>query len=123
MTFESGSDAMQFYVTRILSQAEREGVTLSETERRMLSWSGSDLDLAVDSGALQRPEEGAAELAFEAKVAGLIRRAFDRDVAADKGTESLYREAEAKLDEDDHYISLIIYDAFHSRPKRRWWPF
>jgi hypothetical protein len=123
MTFETQSDAKQFFVTKVLEQAEREGVSLSETERQMLSWSGEDLDSAADSRVAQGSEDGISEDAFEAKVARLIRRAFDRDVAADDGAKSLYREAEAKLDEGDHYISILIFDAFCYRPKKWWWPF
>jgi len=103
------------YVTRILSQAEREGVTLSETERRMLSWSGSDLD---SRGLWRIAEAKALPSGVRSQGGRADPTRIRRDVAADKGTESLYREAEAKLDEDDHYISLLIYDAFHSAQEK-----
>jgi len=42
MPFDSESTAKAFFVDRIIQQAEREGVPLSEAQRYMLSWSETD---------------------------------------------------------------------------------
>jgi hypothetical protein len=124
MTFHEQSDAKRFLVSKVLEQAERDGVELNAAERQILTWTGADFDRA-DSGVAPRPELGISEDEFEAKVAGLLRRALDRDLAADAGAESLYHEADAKLAEGDHYISIMLFDVFYPSPKKRkwWWPF
>lgn len=42
MPFDRESTAKAFFVDRIIQQAEREGVPLSEAQRYMLSWSETD---------------------------------------------------------------------------------
>ena len=42
MGFGRQWEAKQFFAQRVIAQAEKEGVCLSEAERHMLSWSESD---------------------------------------------------------------------------------
>jgi hypothetical protein len=51
---------------------------------------------------------------YEAKVGGLLRRAFERE---DDSEQRLFREAQAKLKEGDHYILVMAGDSL----PRPWW--
>jgi hypothetical protein len=120
--FSTQTDAKRFIVGKIIEQAEREGVPLSPAERHMLSWSESDPDFVPEPALADALENEMPEEAFESKVAGLIRRSYQRDLARDRGTAEVFRAAEAKLREGDHYILILMDRALPSRP-RSWWPF
>jgi len=122
MTFERQADAKRFLIERVLEQAEMEGVSLSKAERHMLSWSESDPDFKPDWNLASSLEEEMGDGEFENKVTGLIRRAFERDVATHRDARYLYREARAKLSEGDHYI-LVMLDFSLGLKLRKWWPF
>jgi hypothetical protein len=122
MTFDTQSAAKRFVVAKVVEQAEREGVALSAAERHMLSWSESDPDFVPDGTLAEAQEREIPAADFETKVAELIRRAYDRDLATDSDVRSLYRAARNKLNEGDHYILVMMDQALGSRLKR-WWPF
>jgi hypothetical protein len=108
MSFRGQTDAKRFIVGRIMQQAEMEGISLSEAERHMLSWSESDPDFTPELDLARRLEAEMSDADYETKVEGLIRRAFDREIAADRTAKSVYREARARLREGDHYISVMM---------------
>jgi hypothetical protein len=122
MTFDTQGAAKQFVVAKVVEQAEREQVALSAAERHMLSWSESDPDFVPDVTLAEAQESEIPAAEFETKVAGLIRRACDRDIAADRDARSVYRAARSKLNEGDHYILVMMDQALRSRLKG-WWPF
>ena len=114
--------AKAFFVDRVIAQAETEGVTLSRAERNQLSWTEVeggfeiDFDLLAEFGA-----ETDAET-YEAKVAGLLARAYEQDVAAKPSSAPRrYAAANAALEGHDHYIMIMIDAALGSpigSPKR-----
>ena len=120
MTFERQTDAKRFVMGKVLEQAEREGITLTNAERHMLAWSESDPEVTADAVLAEALAQEMSDEAFESKVSGLIRRAFEREVAADKNAKSVYREARAKLGEGDHYIVVMMDEAI-GRRLRSWW--
>jgi hypothetical protein len=120
MTFDTQTAAKQFLVARIIEQAERDGVTLTKAERHMLSWSESDPDFVPDPRFVEAQQAEILETEFETKVAGLIGRAYDRDLAESGEARSRYRAARSKLNEGDHYI-LVMVDRALGRKLRRWW--
>jgi len=122
MTFDTQGAAKRFIVAKVIEEADREGVALSAAERHMLRWSESDPDFVPDPTLAEVQENEIAEADFEAKIAGLIRRAYDRDAAADGDARLRYRAARSKLNEGDHYILVMMDQALKSR-LRRWWPF
>jgi len=110
-TFHTETDAKRFIVAKVIEEAEREGVPLSPAQRHMLSWSEFDPDFAPDLSLAATQEDEIPQEEFERKIAGLIRRAYDRDAAADAGARVLYRDAHRKLSEGDHYILIAMEKA------------
>jgi hypothetical protein len=59
----------------------------------MLSFSESDPEFVVDPELVQKLEAEISDEDYEAKVAGLVRRSYERDVAQDNGARNMYRQA------------------------------
>ncbi|HSL20476.1 MAG TPA: hypothetical protein VK886_03010 [Vicinamibacterales bacterium] len=120
--FSTEGQAKRFFVGRIVAQAASENTPLSSVERRMLSWSESEPEFTPD---MSLPEQLAAQISdqdYEAKVAGLLRRAYSTDVSADNSAKQRYRKAYAVLKQGDHYLLLMIDQGLKGQ-LRPWWKF
>ena len=113
--------AKRFFVAKVLAQAEAESVTLSDAERRTLSWSESDPDYVVDPDL---PRQLASEISdedYEKKIAGLLARRFAADVATRSEARREWQHAAGVLREGDHYILIMLDQAMGS--VKHWWQF
>lgn len=115
--FATQTEAKSFLVLRVVEQAARDGVVLSEAERHNLSWSESDPDFTPNRELAEALEGEMSGEEYEAKVAGLLRRAFE---AAGESGQSLFREAQAKLKEGDHYM-LVMAESAIPAGRKPWW--
>jgi hypothetical protein len=124
--FTSQGQAKRFLVDKIAAQATAEGVPLSDAEQRMLSFSESDPEFAVEPAVIEAlVEQLAAEVSdedYEARITGLIRRACERDTASDRAAFESYRQAYVRLDEGDHYLSIMLERGLSTWLKP-WWAF
>jgi len=119
---DTQSEAKRLFVEKVVSQARLEGISLSEAERTMLSWSESDPDFVVDP---ELPGRLAAEISdeeYETKIAGLLARCFAVEVGQDPGAEAQWKQAADVLRQGDHYIAIMLDAAVGSRLKH-WWQF
>lgn len=110
-------EAKEFFVAAILAQASREGLALSENEQWMLRFSESDPLFVVDADRLREFESETASPAYEAKVAGLVRRAYEHDIQLNSEARRVFREARKCLGRGDHYV-LVMIDAALGAPRR-----
>jgi hypothetical protein len=118
----SQTEAKRLFVEKVVMQARLEGVSLSDAERTMLSWSESDPDFVIDP---QLPERLAAEISdeeYEKKVTGLLVRRFAAEVGQDPGSDAKWKQAAEVLRQGDHYILIMLDAAVGSRLKS-WWQF
>ena len=120
--FGSQSHAKRFFVDKIVAEAAAELRPLSDNERQMLSFSESDPEFVVDPVLVDKLAAEISDGDYEAKVAGLLKRAYRRDVARDGATRDTCREAYAVLNQGDHYL-LIMIDRALGRQLRPWWAF
>ncbi len=120
--FHTQADAKRFFVERIVTQAHRDGVSLSDDERQMLLWSESEQDSVADSALAQRLPAAISDADYEAKIAGLLNRSFAHDVAADPGRKEAWSEAINVLRKGDHYI-LVMLDQSVGLKLKPWWRF
>lgn len=120
--FTSQGQAKRFFVDRIVAQAAAEGKPLSDDERQMLSFSESDPEYEVDLARVGRLENEISDDDYEAKVAGLLERAWTHDVASDGTARERYRDAATVLKQGDHYLAIMIERAL-GRAQRPWWAF
>jgi hypothetical protein len=101
-----------------VAQAVAEGTPLSDAERRMLSFSESDPEVAVDPALVAALQAEITDEDYEAKIASLIERSWTRDVEADTDARALYRDALMTLSQGDHYLLVMLDRALgrHLRP-------
>jgi hypothetical protein len=120
--FLTQSDARQFFIDRVIDQANRDNVPLTADERLMLRWSESALDSVADRALAERLSAAISDADYEAKIAGLLRRSFDEDTARDAQLKDRWSQAWTVLNEGDHYILVMIGQAVgkHVKP---WWRF
>ena len=120
--FESESHAKRFFVDKIVGETAAELRPLSDSERQMLSFSESDPEFVVNPALVSKLAAEISDKEYEAKVAGLLKRAYQRDVARDSAERDTYREAYAVLSQGDHYLLIMINQALGWQ-LRPWWAF
>jgi hypothetical protein len=105
--FHSQQQAKEYLVSRIVSEAIREGAPLTEIERKMLYFSETDwappgiLDVNAEF------ERDYDDEAYEAKIANLVRGLDSQQTSEPR---EQWHEAVMKLSEGDHYL-LVLIDA------------
>jgi hypothetical protein len=100
-------EAKDFLVQQTAEQAEREGVSLSDLEKRMLYFTESE-DAVEDPIALNNEFEAQYDTAeYESKIAGLMGRGYNR--LKDEGSDAIqtWDEAIRELKKGDHYILVM----------------
>lgn len=101
-------EAKEFIIDRIVTEAQREGVPLSETERRMLYFTETDwmpYDFAEVNEAFEREYDTPT---YEAKIAAVIRSYLDQASPTDR---SKWHDAVRVLSNEDHYVLVLIAQA------------
>lgn len=109
--FASARDAKEFLVGRIVDEAQREGVSLSEVEQKMLyfsesSWAPPDV---IDTNEQFDREFDQPE--YERKIAALIRNARKRVRKENRQEFDDWSDAIDILGKEDHYLLVMIEQA------------
>jgi hypothetical protein len=110
-SFASAKDAKEFLVAQIVDEAQREGVPLSEIERKMLYFSERFWTLPDIMEVNEKFDEQYDETAYEKKIAGLIAGAFKRAKANDPAAAQTWLNAIGILNREDHYILVMTNQA------------
>lgn len=117
--FADEREAKEFVIRLVVSEAKREGVVLSELERKMLYFSenGSTIPGMVETA--QRFESEYDSGQYERKMAALIKRLQKRLKSDDPKTWKAWSHALKKLSEGDHYLLVLVQaDRALQRPPR-----
>jgi hypothetical protein len=107
-TFAAARDAKEFLVSRIITEAQREGVPLSETERKMLYFSETAWtlpDIAEVSDAFDRDYDQAR---YEEKIGSLIRNLRADSRKNNRSDYEAWTEAVRRIQREDHYLLALI---------------
>jgi|ERR1017187_331549 hypothetical protein len=105
MSSESVAKAKKFLVNRVLDQAKRDEVPLTEVETLMLGFAEPSAG-AKDMEAAAVFEREYNDEEYEAKIAGLLQRAYKRDKERDKV--AAWDEALTDLAEEDMYLLVML---------------
>lgn len=116
------TEAKRFFAEKVIQGAKSEGVSLSPAERWMLLFSESDPEFDVDPRRVDELESEMPDEEYEAKIAGLLKRSYAADVAADAGARAAWQQAHSVLAQGDHYMQIMIDRAVGTKLKR-WWQF
>jgi len=114
-------EAKEYLAGRIASEAEREGMPLSEMERKMLYFTefGWTLpDMKKVSAEFDRDYDQGV---YEQKIAGFVSKIQARDNAQSKLEQEAWDSAIEKLSEGDHYLLVLIDEgAPKENPTKHW---
>jgi hypothetical protein len=102
---QPAESAKQFLISKVLRQAVSDGVMLSDLEKQMLDFSEG----ASDIEAVANFNSGYNSDAYEAKIARLLRRAYQHD--AKLGQEDEWQDALRALRSEDWYILVMLQQA------------
>ena len=98
MVFPSASAAKDFLVERVVAQAQRDGVPLSEAERKMMYYSVEERRVA-DDVADQFPD---GDPDYERKISSLLEHSYKHEQDKDS-----FGQAFNTLSEGDHYLTVM----------------
>ena len=106
--FHSGREAKEFLISRIVAEAQRENVPLSEFERKMLYFTESGWTLPDMTAVSEHFDSEYNQNEYEHKIARLIRNAAKHDRKESRGEYDTWWDAIHFLRTEDHYISVMI---------------
>ena len=102
------NEAKDVIVNEIARQADLDGGSLSDLERRMLYFTESG-DCPEDVFKLNEEFEAEYDTEeYEKKIAGIAKRSYKRLKKGDPGATKLWDEAVRELNKGDHYILLMV---------------
>ena len=108
--FTTVRDAKEFLISRIVTEAQREGVPLSEIERKMLYFSETEVTLPDAMDVSDTFDRDYDEAEYEKKI-GLLVRNFCADSRKNNRDDfRTWTEAVRILRREDHYL-LVLIDA------------
>lgn len=105
---QPAESAKQFLISKVLRQADSDGVMLSDLEKQMLDFSEG----AASAAGIEAAENFDSEYdsdAYEAKIARLLRRAYQHD--AKLGQTHQWQDALNALRSEDWYILVMLQQA------------
>ena len=105
---QPAESAKHFLISKVLSQAEKDGIRLSDLEKRMLNFSEGSAS-ADDIEAAENFDSGYDSDAYEAKIARLLRSAYLYD--AKRGRRHQWQAALDALRNEDWYILVMLQQA------------
>ena len=106
--FHSGRQAKEFLIPRIVAEAPRQNVALSEIERTMLHFSESGWTLPDLTSVYEEFDRQYAQDEYEQKIAGLIRKADQHARKESRDEYEAWWAAVRFLKREDHDISGMI---------------
>jgi hypothetical protein len=104
--------AKQFLISKVIEEAEFEHVTLSEIEKKMLYFAEVHPSLPDIYEVNAEFERNYDTDEYEAKVAGFLRNARDRDAKESPSGEQQWKNALDAVKKEDHYILVMVSQAF-----------
>jgi hypothetical protein len=118
MRFSNEFKARQFFIDRVSRQAEKNGVSLTDAEKNMLTRTGTENKSPIDKNITNQFHAETTYGEFEQKVASLLKKAYEAEVNGDDGKKEVYRNAYKALRQGDHYIQMMIDDSIGAKLKK-----
>lgn len=110
-TFRTVRAAKDYLASRIIEEAEREGIQLSEIERKMLYFSETDWTLPDMEEVSAEFDRNYDQDEYEQKISGLIRGFKAGDEARSQQEIEDWDNAVEMISSEDHYLLVLIVGA------------
>lgn len=117
--FRTVREAKEYLIHRILAQADRDGVPLSDIERSMLYFSETGWTLPNIMTVSQEFDQTYDQDKYETKIGEIVQRA--REQPDSNHNDDRWDEAVQRLRDEDHYLLVLIDGATSSPVKRSRW--
>lgn len=114
--------AKEYLVEQIVAEAVRQGMALTDVERKMLYFSESGWTLPGIMQVNEEFERDYDEAAYEQKIAGLVNALESRNAAGNPQAQADWDSAIVKLAEGDHYLLVLIQGPANESPQSPWLP-
>ena len=108
--------AKEFLISKVIKEAKADGVNLSEVERKMLYFTEVHPSLPDIHEVNEQFERDYDSDEYEAKISRLLKNARDRDLKQSAGSEQAWKDALNALRKEDHYILVMVGQAFSPVP-------
>ena len=115
--FSNDREALDFIAAQIADQAQRDGVTLSEVERKMLYFSETAWTLPDMSEVSEEFDRDYDQSAFEKKISKLIKNAVSSARKQHEKFES-WVDAIQRLRKEDRFLLVMVKQARLGAPFR-----
>ena len=115
MKFETQKESKRFFIDKILDQARRSNIVLSDAEQYMLGWSETEKEFVIDDKLIDQFNQETTGAKFEEKISKLLQKAYLKDIENNAALKGTYREAYNILIKGDHYILVMIKAAIGSK--------
>jgi hypothetical protein len=101
-------EAKEFFIQKVLDQARKENINLSDVEKQMLSWRDTDPNCYENHELNERFENEIPKGEYEKKIARLIRSSYDDDLGVDTVAKETYEQAYKAIKSKDYYIFIMV---------------
>lgn len=118
MAFSNQFKAKKFFVDKVIDQARKDNVPLSEAEKYMLNWTEVEDGFHIDDKLSEKFYEETTDEQYEIKIRTLLKNAYKRDIRLNSEMKEVYRSAYRAMKKNDHYILIMIREAFGSKLKK-----
>lgn len=118
--FATARDAKEFLITKIITQAQLERVSLTDIEKKMMyfsesAWTLPDIDQVND--AFERDYD---QTQYENKIGKLIRNFLATAHKENREEFELWKKAVATIRREDHYLLVLIDASYNPSPDAPW---
>lgn len=103
-SFGSVREAKEYLIGKILAQADRDGIQLSDVERKMLYFTETGWTLPDMMAVSREFDQKYDQAEYESKIGTIVRRACGQP----EGDRESWDEAVRRLKDEDHYLSVLI---------------
>jgi len=108
-TFSSAREAKEYLIQRIVLQAQRDGISLSEIESKMLYFSKSYWTLPEMPEISQEFDRDYNQGEFEVKIERLVHN-IKKEFRSHLGSDHQWDEAVRAISQEDHYLLVLLND-------------
>ncbi len=105
-TFSSGREAKEYLIAQIVAEAQRDGIALSETERKMMYFTETAWTLPDMPEISEAFDKEYDQPEYEAKIGSLARKARGR--AEESNNLKAWNDAVRVLAQEDHYLLVLL---------------
>jgi hypothetical protein len=118
--FSNQREAKEYLVSKIVEEAQREGVALSEVERKMLYFTESGWTLPDIMEVNEEFDREYDQDTYETKIAKLSQRIVKRIRKEQPEEYEAWKEAVHRLSKGDHYLLVMVGQAEGMEPWKAW---